>query len=485
MRGSTTGYSSPGTQTSSSRLASPTTATSTTPTSSSAAGRRVDLRAARRRRRRGWAGRRTAPAATPTSGRSPPAPRHRPSASSLAPRSASSRLAAAEPAGEHLVHRRGVVGGPGLVAAHDEPAVLGLARQAVLEDDHRADDLGALHVADVEALDAQRGLVELEGVLQLLQRLAAGGEVAGPGHLVPGQALLGVAGHGLHQGALVAAARHPQVDPAPAQRRTATARGPRRRRAAPARAPRAARRRRPRCRRPAGGGARRPRAVVSASRSATQPRWPRTRPPRTWNSWTATSSSSSARANTSASVRVGQHDGRLLEHPLERPDVVAQPGGPLEVELGRGGLHLAGEPGQEPAGLAGHEVAEVLGDLAVPLRRRPGRRTGRCTCRCSRAGTGRPDLAGPLEHPGRAGAHREDAQGEVEGLADRPGVRVGAEVAGALALGAAHHLGPRELLAQGDREVGVGLVVAVLDVEPRVELLDPAVLELERLDLGA
>ena len=43
-----------------------------------------------------------------------------------------------------------------------------------------ADHLGALHVADVEALDAQRGLVELEGVLQLLERLAAGGEVAGP-----------------------------------------------------------------------------------------------------------------------------------------------------------------------------------------------------------------------------------------------------------------------------------------------------------------
>ena len=37
---------------------------------------------------------------------------------------------------------------------------------------------------------------------------------------------------------------------------------------------------------------------------------------------------------------VGQHDGRLLEHPLERADVVAQPGGPLEVELGGGRLHL-------------------------------------------------------------------------------------------------------------------------------------------------
>ena len=79
---------------------------------------------------------------------------------------------------------------------------------------------------------------------------------------------------------------------------------------------------------------------------------------------------------------------------------------------------------------------------------------------------------------------REDPQQQVEGLADRPGMGVGPEVAGALALGAAHHLGPRELLAERHREVGVGLVVAVLDVEPRVVLLDPGVLELERLDLG-
>ena len=79
---------------------------------------------------------------------------------------------------------------------------------------------------------------------------------------------------------------------------------------------------------------------------------------------------------------------------------------------------------------------------------------------------------------------REDAQQQVEGLADRPRVGVGPEVAGALALGAAHHLGARELLTERHREVGVGLVVAVLDVEPRVVLLDPRVLELERLDLG-
>ena len=60
----------------------------------------------------------------------------------------------------------------------------------------------------------------------------------------------------------------------------------------------------------------------------------------------------------------------------------------------------------------------------------------------------------------------------------------GPEVAGALALGAAHDLHPRELLAHRHGEERVGLVVAVLDVEPRVELLDPGVLQLQGLDLG-
>ena len=95
------------------------------------------------------------------------------------------------------------------------------------------------------------------------------------------------------------------------------------------------------------------------------------------------------------------------------------------------------------------------------------------------------DLSGPLEHPGRAGPGREDPQQQVEGLADGPGVRVGAEVADPLLLRAAHHLQPRELLVEGHGQAGIALVVAVLDVEPRVELLDPAVLQLQGLDLGA
>src|SRR5690606_24338416 len=90
---------------------------------------------------------------------------------------------------------------------------------------------------------------------------------------------------------------------------------------------------------------------------------------------------------------------------------------------------------------------------------------------------------GVLEDAGRAGAHGEDAQQQVHGVADGPRVRVRPEVAHALLLVTAHHLHARALLVHRDREVGVALVVAVLDVEPGVVLLDPGVLQLERLDL--
>ena len=104
------------------------------------------------------------------------------------------------------------------------------------------------------------------------------------------------------------------------------------------------------------------------------------------------------------------------------------------------------------------------------------------TCRCSRAG--RPvDLRCPPEHAGGEALHREDPQQLVEGLADRPGMRVRAEISNAL-LRSPHDHGPRELLVQRHGQVRVALVVAIADVEARVELLDPGVLELECFDLG-
>ena len=83
----------------------------------------------------------------------------------------------------------------------------------------------------------------------------------------------------------------------------------------------------------------------------------------------------------------------------------------------------------------------------------------------------------------RARTDREGPQQEIERLADRVGVRVGTEVADALALLAAHHHRPRPLLVEGDGEVRIRLVVLQADVEPGPVPLDEVELEEERLDL--
>ncbi len=181
---------------------------------------------------------------------------------------------------------------------------------------------------------------------------------------------------------------------------------------------------------------------------------------------------------------VRQHHGLLLQRPLERLDVVAQPGRPLVLLSGSGLPHLGLEPLDESAGLAGHEVTEFLGQLAVLRRVDPAHARRRALADVAKQA--RPaDLARPLEDASRARPHREHPQQRVDGVPDRPGVRVRAEVTDAAALGATHDLDPRELLVHQHGEVGIALVVAVADVEPRVELLDPGVLELERLYLGA
>ena len=177
-------------------------------------------------------------------------------------------------------------------------------------------------------------------------------------------------------------------------------------------------------------------------------------------------------------------DHRVAIHGLAQgPDVIAQPTGPFELEVVAGAAHLGLEPLHVRGAVAGHERAEVLDDVPVGVRVDPpdaGRRA-----LADVAEQARPtDLLVVLEHARAAGPHREHPQQLVHGLPDRPGVRVGAEVAVALALRPAPHHHPRELLGQRDAQPGVRLVVAVLDVEPGVELLDPGELELQRLGLG-
>ncbi len=181
---------------------------------------------------------------------------------------------------------------------------------------------------------------------------------------------------------------------------------------------------------------------------------------------------------------VGQHDGLLLQCPLQRLQVVAQSRRPLEL-LGAGRLvHRRLESPGELAGLAGHEVAELLGQLPVVLRADPADAGSRALADVAQQAWAA-DLAGPLEYARRAGADREDAQERIDGVPDRPRMRVGAKVPDPAPLGAAQDRGPGELLVHGDGEVRIALVVAVPDVPARIELLDPGVFELQCLDLGA
>ena len=180
---------------------------------------------------------------------------------------------------------------------------------------------------------------------------------------------------------------------------------------------------------------------------------------------------------------VAEHHRLLLHRPPQRAQIVAQPGRLLEIQLGGRRRHLLLQPADHRVGLARHEVAEVHHDLAVFLGGDlAGARRGALADVAEQA---RPaDLLRPPEHPGRARPGREHPQQHVERFPDGPGMGVRPEVPDALAVRTAHHLQPGVLLAEGDGEFRVGLVVAVPHVEPRVELLDPVVFQLQRLDLG-
>ncbi len=181
--------------------------------------------------------------------------------------------------------------------------------------------------------------------------------------------------------------------------------------------------------------------------------------------------------------RVAEDDGVLLHRPLQRRDVVPQPGRTLVVGRRRGGAHLPLEAPDVGGRLPLEEGDQVVDDGAMFLGADPAHAWRGALADVAEQARP-PDLPCPLEHTLRAAAHREDPQELVEGLADRPGVRIGPEVPHAALLRPPHHQGARILLVQRHGEVRIGLVVAVADVEAGVELLDPRVFELQRLDLG-
>ncbi len=96
---------------------------------------------------------------------------------------------------------------------------------------------------------------------------------------------------------------------------------------------------------------------------------------------------------------------------------------------------------------------------------------------------GAPQALVPAELGVGAGPHGERAQEQVERLADRPHVGIGTEVPHPAALSAPHHRRAGPVVADGDRQPRVALVVLQADVEPGLELLDEIVLEQEGLGL--
>ncbi|CAM5574116.1 hypothetical protein SMICM304S_11676 [Streptomyces microflavus] len=379
------------------------------------------------------------------------------------------------------MHRADVV--LALEALDLEAAVLALTGEAVLEDHHGGHHVVPLEVGDVVALDAQRSRVQAECLRDLLQGPGAGGQVGGPLGLVQAERLLGVALDRRHEVLLVAALRDAQADlGAPAlgeplgDRLGVLGQG--------------------------GdqdllgdgvaallpvqllegvfdeaGGVDRLDLVGDPAALAADP---------------AAAHVEDLEGGLQLVLGdgdevgvggVGEDDCALLHGPLERLGVVPEPGGALVLHLLGRLHHVLLQAADVGARTPGHEVAEVLGQLPVFLGGDPADAGGRALVDVAQqaraAGAG-----GVLEDPGGAGADGEDAEHQVDRLADRPGVPVRTEVAHALLLGAAHHLDAGELLVQRDGEVGIALVVPVLDVEPGVELLDPGVLQLERLDLG-
>ena len=181
---------------------------------------------------------------------------------------------------------------------------------------------------------------------------------------------------------------------------------------------------------------------------------------------------------------LGEDHGVAFVDGLQGSDLVAVPGGGL-VLLVRGGLgHRPLPLGDGRAVVALHEPDEPVDDVAVPGRVDPphARR---------RAASDVPVQAGParslrlVELRLGAGSHGEDGQELVEGVADRPDLRVRPQVAGPPAVLLPRDPHPRELLGDRDRQVGVGLVVAEDHVEAGRVLLDPRILQRQCFDLGA
>ena len=180
----------------------------------------------------------------------------------------------------------------------------------------------------------------------------------------------------------------------------------------------------------------------------------------------------------------GANDVLVLAGEAGRLELVAQARRPL-VLLGRGGpAHAPLETRDDRLGVALEEARELLDEhLVVGRGHRADARARAAFDVVEETRPPEPLVAGELRV--RAGPDRERPHEHVEHLPGGVGLGVRAEIARALAPRAPHERDARPGLVRRHGDVGVALVVDEPDVEVRPVRLDQAVLEHDRLDLGA
>ncbi len=355
----------------------------------------------------------------------------------------------------------------------------------VLEHDHAADRLGALEVRDVVALDAQRRAGQPERIGELLERGEGLALIGQPARLLPGEMLLGVARGEGHQLALLAALGHAQVDRAATtlgEERLDRLRLPDRRRDVDL--ARDGRRSGIELLEEAGEDL----VVGGVLGSIEQVDVATDHLPVAQDEQHGRRLVVLPRQTDHVQVDLGEGGHLLALHrPLDGADLVAHRGRSLVLLALAGGLHLVAQ-GLDQRLLPPLEEQLDLLDVGPVVRLRD-----RLDARALTA-LDVIQQARPLERPlalldvDRAGPEREQPPDQVHRLVDAHRRCVRTEVATAVGRQLAGPLDAREVVAQGDLDVRVALVVLEPDVEARLVALDEVRFEEQRLadavDLG-
>ncbi len=175
---------------------------------------------------------------------------------------------------------------------------------------------------------------------------------------------------------------------------------------------------------------------------------------------------------------LARNDALLFHHPVDGPQLVADLGSALEVQVFGGSLHLLAQAVDDRLGAPLQEAAQVVDHPTVfLLADRPNARPCAQLDIVKQAGTR--ILPGDVAVASQV---REDAPHHVQRLVHRPGTGEGAKVARAVL----HHVASDGHLGEGvgpmHLDVGVTLVVLELDVVTRAVFFDQVHLEDEGLE---